>query len=164
MPAPASAAGSNRRPRPAPAAIVTEIASHPRFAAETAPVIDERAVEALWSLGEGSEFFDGVIEAFRADSRRVLADLDAAAAAADARQFEEGVQALRRCTANFGGGRLRELLLSLRDLAPAELKRQGAAYVQRVEAELGKLEATLVDYAKTAAVARKWRLPRGAWG
>jgi hypothetical protein len=60
------------------------------------------------------------------------------------------VQALRRCTANFGNGRLRELLLALRDLAPAELQRQGAAYVQRLEAELGKLEATLVDYAKTA--------------
>jgi signal transduction histidine kinase len=137
-------------PRPAPAAVVTEIASHPRFAESGAAVVDERAIGALWSLGDGREFFDGVIEAFRADSRRVIAELNAAASAADPRQFEEGVQALRRCTANFGGGRLRELLLSLRNLAPAELQRQGAAYVQRLEAEIGKLETTLLDYAKAA--------------
>ncbi|HEV2189649.1 MAG TPA: HAMP domain-containing sensor histidine kinase [Stellaceae bacterium] len=135
-------------PRPAPAAIVTEIASHPRFAESGGAVIDERAVGALWSLGDGREFFDDVIEAFRADSRRAIGELSAAAAAADPHQFEEGVQALRRCTANFGSGRLRELLLSLRNLAPAELQRQGAAYVQRLEAEIGKLETTLVDYAK----------------
>jgi signal transduction histidine kinase len=153
-PEPAAARAPPPRPEPAPRpalpAIVTEIASHPRFAADAAAVIDERAVAALWSLGDGSEFFAGVIEAFRTDSRRVLADLGAAATAVDPARFEEGVQALRRCTANFGNGRLRELLLSLRDLAPAELQRQGAAYVQRLEAELGKLEATLVDYAKTA--------------
>jgi hypothetical protein len=149
-PAPVPAPPPEPAPRLAPAAIVTEIASHPRFAADTAAVIDERAVAALWSLGDGSEFFAGVIDAFRTDSRRVLADLAAAAAAVDPGRFEEGVQALRRCTANFGNGRLRELLLALRDLAPAELQRQGAAYVQRLEAELGKLEATLVDYAKTA--------------
>jgi signal transduction histidine kinase len=135
-------------PRPTPAAIVTEIASHPRFAESGGAVIDERAIGALWSLGDGSEFFDGVIEAFRADARRAIGALNAAAAAADPHQFEEGVQALRRCTANFGSGRLRELLLSLSNLAPAELQRQGSAYVQRLEAEIGKLEATLVDYAK----------------
>jgi len=136
--------------RPAPIAIVTEIAAHPRFAESSAAVIDERAIGALWSLGDGREFFDAIIEAFRADSRRVIGELSAAAAAADPHQFEEGVQALRRCTVNFGGGRLRELLLSLRNLAPAELQRQGSAYVQRLEAEIGKLETTLVDYAKAA--------------
>jgi len=137
-------------PHPAPAAIVTEIASHPRFAESGAAVIDERAVGALWSLGDGREFFEGVIEAFHADSRRAIDELNAAAVAADPRQFEEGVQALRRCTANFGGGRLRELLLSLSNLTPAELRRQGSAHVQRLEAEISKLETTLVDYAKAA--------------
>jgi len=137
------------RSRPAPA-VVTEIATHPRFADAAAAVIDERAVAALWSLGDGSEFFDSVIEAFRADSRRVLGELRSAAEAADTRLFEEGVQALRRCTANFGNGRLRELLLSLRDLAAPELRRQGSAYVQRLASELDKLEATLVDYANAA--------------
>jgi len=137
-------------PSPALAAIVTEIASHPRFAESSAAIIDERAIGALWSLGEDGQFFDGVIEAFRIDSRRILTGLSAAAAAADAPQFEEGVQALRHCTANFGGGRLRELLLSLRNLAPAELQRQGAAHVQRLAAEIGKLDTMLVDYAKAA--------------
>ena len=137
-------------PRLTPAATVTEIASHPRFADTAATVIDERAIAALWSLGDGSEFFDGVIEAFRADTHRAIGELSAAAAAADPSRFEEGVQSLRRCTANFGGGRLRELLLSLHNLGPAELMRQGSAYVQRLEVEIGKLEMTLVDYAKAA--------------
>jgi len=60
------------------------------------------------------------------------------------------VQALRNCTANFGGGRLRELLLSLRDVTATELSRQGASYVQRLDAEVTKLDALLVDYLKTA--------------
>jgi signal transduction histidine kinase len=146
--APATIAPLEPASRPTAIAIVTEIAAHPRFAESSAAVIDERAIGALWSLGDDREFFDGIIEAFRSDSRRVIGELSAAAAAADPHQFEEGVQALRRCTANFGGGRLRELLLSLRNLAPTELQRQGSAYVQRLEAEIGKLEMTLVDYAK----------------
>jgi hypothetical protein len=33
-------------------------------------------------------------------------------------------------------------------MAPAELQRQGAVYVQRLENELDKLEAALADYAR----------------
>ena len=120
----------------------------PRFAAETA--IDERAVGALWSLGKGGDFFRGVIDAFRADARHILGDLGEAAAAGDTKRFAEGVQALRSCTANFGSGRLRELLLSLRDVSAAELRRQGPAYVQRLDSEIGKLDTLLIDYLKAA--------------
>jgi signal transduction histidine kinase len=149
-PGPVSIAELEPAPRVTPAATVTEIASHPRFAETGAAVIDERAIAALWSLGDGGEFFDRVIEAFRADSHHAIGELNAAAAAADASRFEEGIQSLRHCTANFGGGRLRELLLSLHNLAPAELMHQGSAYVQRLEVEIGKLEMTLIDYAKAA--------------
>ena len=149
------AANDERMPEPA---IVTEIASHPRFAGEAAATlptslpasIDERAIGALWSLGKGGEFLRGAIDAFRIDSRRILGELGHAAATCDTGRFAEGVQALRNCTANFGGGRLRELLLSLRDVTAAELSRQGASYVQRLDAEVTKLDALLVDYLKTA--------------
>jgi exonuclease VII small subunit len=128
-------------------AIVTEIASHPRFSEAAAP-IDERAIAALRSFGDGAEFFDGVIASFRADSRRALDDLTSAVAGGDTLLFEEGIQELRRCTANFGQSRLRELLLSLRDLTLAELERQGAVYIQRLESELDKLDTALADYAR----------------
>jgi signal transduction histidine kinase/CheY-like chemotaxis protein len=148
---PGDAANDERAPEPA---IVTEIASHPRFAGEataTLPTsIDERAIGALWSLGQGGEFLRGAIDAFRIDSRRILGELGHAAATGDTGRFAEGVQALRNCTANFGGGRLRELLLSLRDVTATELSRQGASYVQRLDAEVAKLDALLVDYLKTA--------------
>jgi signal transduction histidine kinase len=141
-------------PEPEPAmtapAKVTEITAHPRFAAEAPAPIDRRAVDALWSLGDGSAFFRDVIEAFRADSRRATDKISHAVAAGDTVMFEEGIQGLRRCTANFGGGRLRDLLLSLREVNAVELQRQGAAYRDRLETELARLDATLVDYLKSA--------------
>ncbi|HYM73161.1 MAG TPA: hybrid sensor histidine kinase/response regulator [Stellaceae bacterium] len=129
-------------------AVVTAIASHPRFAGE-AP-IDERAIRALWSLGDGRQSFHDVIDAFRTDSRRILDELSRAALAADTRRFADGIEALRSCTANFGGGRLRDLLLSLRGVTAVELRRQGAAHVQRLDAEIAKLDALLIDYLKSA--------------
>jgi signal transduction histidine kinase len=137
-------------PEPTMAATVTEITAHPRFAAEAPVPIDRRALDALWSLGDGSVFFRDVIEAFRADSRRAIEKINPAVAAGDTGMFEEGIQALRRCTANFGGGRLRDLLLSLREVNAVELQRQGAAYRERLETELARLDAALVDYLKSA--------------
>jgi signal transduction histidine kinase len=149
-PAPIAELVGAPEPEPAMAAIVTEITAHPRFAAEAPASIDRRALDALWSLGDGSAFFRDVIEAFRADSRRATDEIGRAVATGDGKLFEEGIQALRRCTANFGGGRLRDLLLSLREVNAVELQRQGAIYRERLDAELARLDAALVDYLKSA--------------
>jgi hypothetical protein len=90
-----------------------------------------------------------VIDAFRADSRLIVADIAKAARADDLRAFDEGIEALLDRAANFGEGRLRDLLRSMRQLTPALLRRQGADYVQRIELELAKLDAVLVGYLKT---------------
>jgi DNA-binding NarL/FixJ family response regulator len=137
--------------RLAPQAVVTELASHPRFAAEAAnSAADDRAIAALRSTGRGSgEFLQSVIDAFRADSRLIVADIAKAARADDLRAFDEGIEALHDRAANFGEGRLRDLLRSMRQLTPALLRRQGADYVQRIELELAKLDAVLMGYLKT---------------
>jgi len=136
--------------RLAPQAVVTELASHPRFAAEAATsAADDRAIAALRSTGRGGEFLQSVIDAFRADSRLIVADIAKAARADDLRAFDEGIEALLDRAANFGEGRLRDLLRSMRQLTPALLRRQGADYVQRIELELAKLDAVLVGYLKT---------------
>jgi DNA-binding response OmpR family regulator len=147
-------------PRPPPPAsppeapplhtIVTEISSHPHFGRPAAGPIDRRAVDALVSLGGDTAFFADLIEAFRADSRQIMRELGGTAAIGDAGGFNVAVQALRSCSASLGGTRLRELLLATEEIGPAELSTRGAAIVQDIAAEIGRLEEMLAEYRKTA--------------
>ncbi|HVH77603.1 MAG TPA: response regulator [Stellaceae bacterium] len=137
------------------APVVTSIASHPRFLGEAAAIVDEAVVASLEGLGAGREFLGGVIEAFRGDAGEVLPALSRAAAAADLPQFRECLHALGSCAANVGGTRLCELLRSMRELTAGDLRRDGAAFVERVAAELGRLDGALADYLEAAAAARR---------
>jgi DNA-binding response OmpR family regulator len=137
-------------PPPTPEAIVTEISSHPRFARPPQGPIDRRAVDALVSLGGESRFFADLIEAFRTDSRQIMKELGGAAAIGDARGFNIAVQALRSCSASLGGTGLRDLLLATQDIVPTELPTRGAALVQDIAAEIGRLEQMLAEYRRTA--------------
>jgi two-component system, sensor histidine kinase RpfC len=129
-----------------PAAVVRLISSHPRSPAVNPATVDERAVAALRSLGRGSDFFREVIEAFRADARQMLEQIRSAAAAADASGFAAAVDALRRCAANVGAVRLCEVLGALRETGAGELRRDGAAHLHRLGAELATLEAVLREH------------------
>ncbi|HEV2301787.1 MAG TPA: response regulator [Stellaceae bacterium] len=153
----AAAAGQAAAPpRPVEAApAVTPIASHPRFAGDGPAVVDEAIVASLRGLGPGREFLGGVIEAFRGDAKEVLAALSRAAAAADLPQFRECLHALGSCAANVGGMRLCELLRSMREASVADLRREGAAFVERVAAELGRLDNALADCFDAAAATRR---------
>jgi DNA-binding response OmpR family regulator/signal transduction histidine kinase len=142
-------------PRPAPAMpapdpVVTEISSHPRFPRPAPAPIDRRAVDALWTLGGGGEFFADVVEAFRADSRQLLRDLGGAAAIGDHTGFTAALQSLRRCTASVGGAHLREMLVAMQETGAAELRERGVLYVQQIGAEIARLGETLAEYRKTA--------------
>ena len=133
------------------APVVTPIAAHPRFSGEGAALVDEAVVAALAGLGAGREFLCGVVEAFRADAEEVLAGLTRAAAAADLPQFRDGLHALGSCAANVGGVRLCETLRALREASAAELRRDGAALVERVAGELGRLDGALAHYLESEA-------------
>ena len=135
--------------------VVTPIASHPRFMSENAPVVDERAVESLRSLGAGSDFFRDVIESFRLDSRDMLQRIGRAAASADTGSFRESVHALRSCAANVGGVRLCDMLLALRDVTARELRQQGMAHVQRLTTELSRLDTALLGFLHDAEEQRR---------
>lgn len=151
--------GEARAARPAPKAsepaagpepVVTRLAAHPRFGGEGAAPIDRRAVEALCSLGRGSDFFRGLTDAFRSESREILARIGESAAAVDAAGFREAVDSLRNCAANVAGARLCELLRALAEVSERELGRHGAGYVERIGSELAKLESALADYLDAA--------------
>lgn len=137
------------------APVVTPIAAHPRFAGDGPAVVDEAVVASIKKLGAGREFLGGVIEAFRGDTKEVLADLARAAAAADLPQFRECLHALASCAANLGGMRLCELLRSMRDATAGDLRREGAAFVERVAAELGRLDGALADYFESEPATRR---------
>jgi hypothetical protein len=138
-------------PGPAALATVTALASHPRFAADTAAAVNQQALDALWTLGHGGEFFQGVIDAFRGDSARIAGDIGRAVEAGDARYFTAAVNELRRCAANLGAERLCDLLQAMREPAADTLRRQGEEHRRRVEAELARIDAALVDYLRAAA-------------
>jgi signal transduction histidine kinase len=131
----------------APAPQVTQIAIHPRFAAE-APIVDPRAVAALRGLDDGGEFLGEVLDSFRTEAREIMLRLIRAAASADSAEFARGLQALRGCAANLGGTRLCEVLLSQREVGAAELREQGSVLVQRLGEELARLDAALAEFAE----------------
>jgi CheY-like chemotaxis protein len=137
------------RTLPPAQAVVTSLSSHPRFVAEANPPASERPA-GIRPLRQTSAFFRGVIDNFRTDCRRIIADLGQAAGAGDTQAFEVGLQALRNSTVNLGASRLFELTQSMRGQTPAVLRRQGADYVQRLDAELRRLDAVLVDRLRAA--------------
>ena len=136
---------------PTPSAgIVTELASHPRFSGDASPPASERAAEPLWTASQNDGALQHLVDAFRIDSARIVADIDRACGAGDVAAFAAAVQALQTCTEVFGVSRLRDLLLSMREATPAKLRLEGASFVRRIESELARLDAALVDHLKTA--------------
>lgn len=123
--------------------IVTPISVHPRYGLESGAVVDDEAIEALRSLGAGTNFFHDVIETFRIDARGIVEQLGKAAVEGDLRQFREHAHSLRSSAANVGGTRICEMLLGLRELTQRELRAQSADIVEKVSGELARLDAAL---------------------
>ena len=126
--------------------VVTELASHPRFAGEAASV----AAEAPRTGGQDGDGFQSIVDAFRVESARLVTDIDHAAGEGDVKAFEEAVQAMRACTEVFGVPRMRDLLASMSEPTSTKLRLQGADFVHRLESELARLDSVLVDYLKAA--------------
>jgi len=133
---------------PAPRGVVTELASHPRFAGE-AGVATAEALGGV-ALSEESEELQTLIHNFRADSARIVTEIDEAAGAGDVSAFERAVQAMHVCTEVFGVTRMRDILGSIREPTAAKLRLQGADFIRRLESELARLDAALVDSLTTA--------------
>jgi signal transduction histidine kinase/DNA-binding response OmpR family regulator len=130
---------------PGPRGVVTELASHPRFAGEAAA--GERGIAALGAEGEALQT---LIDNFRVDAARIVTDIDQAAGAGDVAAFEDAVLAMHACTEVFGVARIRDILGTIREPTPAKLRLQGADFVRRLESELARLDAALVEYLRTA--------------
>jgi two-component system sensor histidine kinase RpfC len=122
---------------------VTPITVHPRFPTDPSGIVDEAAIDALRALGGGSDFFRDVIETFRSDARQILEEIARSVAEGDIRAFREHAHSLRSSAANVGGARLCNALLSLRDVTARELRSDGRDVIERLEAELARLDTAL---------------------
>ncbi|HEV8680696.1 MAG TPA: hypothetical protein VGQ90_15070 [Stellaceae bacterium] len=128
---------------------VTPLAAHPRFAPETAEAVDARVIEGLRALGGGpgfTGFLGDLIEGFRAEARQLMERIREAVAAGDVAGFGRCLAALRRTAGPLGGTQLCELLASLQCLTAGELRQRGALHVQRLDAEIDRLAAALLDF------------------
>jgi HPt (histidine-containing phosphotransfer) domain-containing protein len=124
--------------------------THPKFVHDTAATLDMRAIDGLRALGGGPGFLREVIETFETDAQQIMESIDQAVASADAVRFAQNLGALRRAASPLGGTQLCELLASLQDLTASELQREGAVHVQRLDAEIDRLAATLIELLPTA--------------
>jgi len=88
------------------------------------------------------------VETFRSDAARLAPRLREAAERGDLAQFAELAHALRSGAANIGGVRLTQTLTALEDLTEAELSQAGAVYVEKIEAELSRLELALEPFVR----------------
>ncbi len=129
---------------------ITPIASHPKFLPDTAATLDMRAIEGLRALGGGPGFLGEVIDTFRTDARQIMHRIDEAVASANAAGFAQSLVALRRAASPLGGAQLGELLASLQGLTASELRQQGAVHVQRLDAEIDRLAAALIELVPAA--------------
>jgi len=126
----------------APPMVVTPITAHPRFMPDSGAIVDESTFEALKNLG-GSEFVFEVVDTFRADGARIVEQLKGAAAKADIREFRDLMHSLRGGAANVGGVKLCQTLTALRDVSTKDLRENGAGYVEKIGAEMTRLDAVL---------------------
>jgi signal transduction histidine kinase/HPt (histidine-containing phosphotransfer) domain-containing protein len=126
---------------------ITPIASHPKFVSEAPAALDMRAIDGLRELGGDPAFLGELIETFQIDVEQIMRRLDQAAAAADAAGFARGLAALRRAASSFGAIQLCEILASLQGLTASELRQLGAIHMQRLDAEIERLAAALIEIA-----------------
>jgi len=125
---------------------VTPIASHPRFLGD-GDIVREATIESLRGLG-GNDFLAEVVETFHSDAARLIPRLREAASRGELQPFADLAHALRSGAANIGGVRLVQTLTALEDVSAAELRQAGAAYVEKIESELKRLEAALEPFAR----------------
>lgn len=137
----------DRAELPGPRGTVTELAKHPRFESAAAA---EQDTEGEWAASPEGEALQPLIDTFRIDSARIVTDIDEACGSGDVAAFEAAVQAMHGCIAVFGASRVRETLGTIRAPTAAKLRLQGADFVHRLENELARLDAALIDYLKTA--------------
>ncbi|HTJ88630.1 MAG TPA: ATP-binding protein [Acidocella sp.] len=138
-------------PKPATEARVTEIAAHPRFRGNAAPVVDAEVILQLRSLG-GNAFVEDVIDIFRREARGKLAALRDALRGGDIQEFRAVSHGLRSVAANVGAVRLAQSCLPYQTCSADDLQNRAEMWIEQLVLELARVENALVKLATPDSV------------
>ncbi len=124
---------------------------HDLFRTGLRNLLEDQGLNVVGEAANGAEAaaMQSLIDTFRVDAARIVADIDRACVGGDVEAFEEAVRAMILCTQVFGVSRVRDILGSMATPTPAKLRLQGADFVHRLESELARLDAAVIDYLKT---------------
>jgi two-component system sensor histidine kinase RpfC len=127
------------------------VLTHPRFASgQGHPVIDRRMLENLNRLGSDPTFITSLIGDFLRDGEQLLDELEAAVTNGRTHDFRDVMHGLRGSAVNIGAMKLYQLLLSYRNLEPAEIEKHGRIYMSRITDEFSTLQTQLAKYLSEA--------------
>ena len=138
-------------------ALVTEIASHPRFRAGIAAPIDMATVAQLRSLG-GDQFLDALIHDFLDDAGRIHAALQAAARTSDMSVVAAEAHALYSAAGNMGAEPVRQICRALQSLTQADMAGPGMGLLRDLTAELERATIAL-GAIRLVGCAPGWKVP-----
>ena len=122
---------------------VTEIAAHPRFRGNAAPVIDAEVILQLQALG-GNAFVDDVISIFRREAHGKLAALRDALSRGDVQQFRSVSHGLRSVAVNVGAIRLAQSCVPYQTCSADDLQKRAEPWVEQLVLELARVENALL--------------------
>jgi two-component system sensor histidine kinase RpfC len=128
--------GTDRRPLPVVMAAPAAAVEPEQDEAERLPVLDAGMAA---TLAAEPEFLDRLYGAFAEDSQRALAEMHRSLAESDPAMLRDAAHSLRSAASNLGGVRLAALAGPLKTWGGAELSRNGAAAVRRIEDERARL-------------------------
>ena len=125
-------------------------------------LVDMMALANLERLG-GRAFVSSLVAQFSSDAARLLSSLRTAMAEEDVKSFRDRLHSLRGSAANLGAAKVFSNCLTLRNITPSQLAREGDARVNRlmddVDDTIELLKAYVLShynetYAKVGLIAR----------
>ena len=125
---------------------VTDITSHPRFYAETEPVVDLRSLKNIEALDSKSDFLGHVLDHYISDTEQVLKDMHAAYASRHLRRIRDSAHALRSSSANIGALRVQRICSDLCDISGIEMERVAGEKLKALDDEFARFRSTIADY------------------
>lgn len=134
---------------------ISKIDDHPRFRSNVQSAVDADVLERLHNLG-GEDFVAEVANLFCSEANALLQELRTASAQGDVLAFRTHVHGLRSVAANIGASQLCHISLPFQNSSAIELQQFGPSWLDRIEAELRRIDIELTAYNSAHA---KQRVP-----
>lgn len=124
--------------------MVKALSSHPKFRAGKGPPLNSATLSHL-GMDVDSTLLQEVRQAFQADAQAVLASLLRAVKGHDAGEYHEQLQALRSAAGTLSAAHLEQLCTEGQGFAASSLALQGRILVEKIKAEVGRIDDVLRD-------------------